>query len=1173
LKKDLTPDLDKIIMECLQKEPTARFVSAKTLQAAVDSIELGSTRERSGIYARLLWINIFVFLIIFGSIFYLFREMNSNPLHVQTIEEIQFPKTVRLNIEYEMDKETPMDRQTQLLGFIELVQERLERNPAVHIVSRKSILGADQDVVETAEKVDYTIDFRFSEIGKKAKLGYFVTEKDGKPAYQSSLAWNNFDGIFWLSTQFLSQFLKIVLDKDVVLDEPETDIRNNLNAYRYFAHGLYHFKEKNYDMAVQRFDEALKVNPFFSQAHYYKGMSLFRKNLYQQALTEFYSALPEISKQSLIDWQVIFDDTMPRLHEILPIQAEGPQTSETFYISSRGTNNIKIFNPESRGIFEITPPGEFKNFVIETVFSYKNSYVFVLFFKINKCHRVAIYHAKNQKWETTKEINYRSQVYNLPYLYYVDKDNNRIVKFDMTNLSMVASVAFPDSGYGSTINLRVTSDKSKVIALAPSDICLVDFDNHKLQFLSEKVSDITPTQRSRHICGDFILLSPNDSMLCLYNTAKLEKIGDLPLGKFERIGFAGPTSSTLAIDGNRERFYVIQPDTFLSVFSTHQESEPVCIARFPLNQIEGNLTVYETRRFTSQEYDKDFLAYDKQMGVIWIFDYARPESCKAIRTGQEIKKILFNAKDLIVVRTALSVVAYDKSSGDILWELSGTFTLRHIVQDKKHLLIFVDMANNRIAFYQYYARRFAEYYQATSPRNVMTTLAGDHLYFFENHMLQGLNLNTVLQRNPTQLVNIYHRIAECYFELQDDDNVKKYASKILDELQSSDVESLILLENVALRDKDKLNDVMLLPRIYNLLPRNSGKKALIENEFFRSGLYSWERSEVHFRGSTIFDASGGGVYYANISPARTGWLLKLKMENGNPVSKYPYQYRFNGILIDSTCFFYSQIDDVDMLNYYYLLDLQTGKILTKLPMGGRIVRVPKIYKSGANSVVVFFRHSDTNPGVLQNVDLENNCVHDIARFNEPIAEPYVENNTVYFIARDSLFSYNIRSQKLTVRKFENPKGIQIQQIIRVTARKIILRSTGNHVCVIDRKTSNELEISGRLAQSFPPLGYVDGENKLTILNSDNVKEIQLGNNSRVVNLCIKDDAIFVLLTDEILKIENGRIAQIYPLLWPAFDFDVEDNHAYVLASEGKIYSVDLNWTPDKLKKGLILNMN
>ena len=56
---------------------------------------------------------------------------------------------------------------------------------------------------------------------------------------------------------------------------------NDITTYKLF--GIYHFRREEYELAVNKFDRALEINPKSAESYYNKALSLARLDRFEEA--------------------------------------------------------------------------------------------------------------------------------------------------------------------------------------------------------------------------------------------------------------------------------------------------------------------------------------------------------------------------------------------------------------------------------------------------------------------------------------------------------------------------------------------------------------------------------------------------------------------------------------------------------------------------------------------------------------------------------------------------------------------------------------------------------------------------------------------------------------------------------------------------------------------------
>lgn len=82
----------------------------------------------------------------------------------------------------------------------------------------------------------------------------------------------------------------------------ETSPTSNLDAYRLLSDGVYYLRNDLLDEALTQFDLALQADPNYSEAYYYKGVCLQRKQKWDEAAAALKKALPHSQQLRNVKW-------------------------------------------------------------------------------------------------------------------------------------------------------------------------------------------------------------------------------------------------------------------------------------------------------------------------------------------------------------------------------------------------------------------------------------------------------------------------------------------------------------------------------------------------------------------------------------------------------------------------------------------------------------------------------------------------------------------------------------------------------------------------------------------------------------------------------------------------------------------------------------------------------
>ena len=110
-----------------------------------------------------------------------------------------------------------------------------------------------------------------------------------------------------------------------VLKEPAT---RNLDAYQVFSRGIYYFDREMYDLALKGFEDALRQDPTYTVAAFWKGQTLERMKRWKEALATYRGILPESGKEDRVRWRWTYPADIP---EATRGSTQAPDTSVYLY--------------------------------------------------------------------------------------------------------------------------------------------------------------------------------------------------------------------------------------------------------------------------------------------------------------------------------------------------------------------------------------------------------------------------------------------------------------------------------------------------------------------------------------------------------------------------------------------------------------------------------------------------------------------------------------------------------------------------------------------------------------------------------------------------------------------------------------------------------------------------
>lgn len=168
------------------------------------------------------------------------------------------------------------------------------------------IVGADYMVVGGYQKFqdDLRLTARLVEVGT-GKV-FMPAQVDGK-----------YEDVFSLEDQLAGMLRKaigVTLDPDEAA--PVGVSSSSLDAYHLFSDGVYYFRDGLNKEALENLDGALKLDPRFSLAHYYRGLVLEKQNRWDDAVQSFKQALlgSEEVKREAWNWDPPYEQAKSKRH-------------------------------------------------------------------------------------------------------------------------------------------------------------------------------------------------------------------------------------------------------------------------------------------------------------------------------------------------------------------------------------------------------------------------------------------------------------------------------------------------------------------------------------------------------------------------------------------------------------------------------------------------------------------------------------------------------------------------------------------------------------------------------------------------------------------------------------------------------------------------------------------
>ncbi len=1170
-RKNLPPIISRIILRCLEKDPVRRYSSVKTLLSDIETIIPEEVKESRRISPKLLLTNVFIFGIIFMAILYLFLKVGKTPVNVQSLEEIQLHNPVKIGIEYTVPDGAVMESQMRLMGLAELLSEQFRRIPGVNLIYSQKRAHTFEDVQIPSNPVDFIIRFSL----KKTKINYLlngaILNSRGEPINRYSFSWNTFDDILWISKKILTRAIRSFSGEEIVLADLPENIWKNVMAYQHLSYGLFHFREKNYRSAINSFQRAIALNPFFIRAHYYNGLSFYYLGKYEKAIDEFFEAMPEVSKQNTIDWIEPLNLDSNEIHDLKPIlgSEENEEHSLGFsYVYSQKKSILRVFGIEAHDTYTITLPEECKGSYIAHIHQYNNKLIFILSPVYRKKFRFATYEPELKKWHVFPGISNSEPVVRLPYIDYIDQTNTRIARINVDKPVEEREVKIPALPFKKLFDLQSSDFR---IAMGDSILYVIDFKRKKYVNLFKRLEMQKRDLKFFLFKNNyFCYLRRGENNLHLYNLCELKDEEIFPLLINDEYGFGFSTRfSGFSISTRFNTFYVLKPDTHVYVYKIIPEGGIKMIGKFDLRPYPG---VYRPYRGEDKFPQKDFVLYNKERNAILILNPQRAPNIQLIKPEKNFILIALNLDKTLFLLNDHNIVALNKKTGQKTWDLNGKFLPVHVIP-QKYLIIFTELNGNRLAFYQYSSQQFWGYYQFTSRKKVRLQCKNKFIFFVENNFFKRLNTDILQQSDPIHLSNIYKHISECYYRLGEYQKAQVYSEKVLDELKETNYSMLLLQIKICIRNGEIMRAIRLLSGLYNILPEHHPYKQALKNMLVSSGLYLWETPVNLFQGIRYFEANEKAVVFSDAKPGLENQLWILDPANGKVKKKITFYNRFSGLLLPSHKLLYACFDSLSKRYDYNLLDLSKGELQKKIEGTFSSEFPPKFIKGPPGKIVTFYMSLKKQLGSIELVNLKTDEIRNIFLSFNNWCEPLLTNGNLLFLSGDSLYSYHISTGEMST-KYLNLKGKKPARILQITPTSLIFANRKNRVYKWT-EDSNRLKHLYRIKFFVQPNGFYTNRQKLILMKDNRIREINLSDaiQGQAVQIQIMEDKLFILEPDNLVLWKDGKIVNLYPLLQNAIKMVVVSDTAYILSVQGTIYAVNLNWHPSKLKKDLILSLN
>ncbi|MFZ0389984.1 MAG: hypothetical protein WAN36_05955, partial [Calditrichia bacterium] len=636
---------------------------------------------------------------------------------------------------------------------------------------------------------NYMLRFELQEKENHILVNYQIWDPLKQKNNEGSFQWQQFDEVILLGKRMFSELLGKILGEKVRIGNLPLHIKENINAYHHFANGLYQFQEKNYSSAIQNFNSALQINPFLSQAHFYKGKALMQQQEYEQAEQSFLNALPEVSQSSLVDWEVKLDPDFLGERAILgPVileDQEFPNKSPLSFVRNKNDSpRLLLIDIRTTDTLSFTIPGPLSQYSVNGAYSDDEHFLFIMpcgdttqcFLRYNRKTR-QVRESGGFSWIKVKEM---------PLFYGFRKSENRIYQYDISkpNDTRFLTVPLPSPFYFDYLPGRQAG-----IVYNDSAGFLLDFKKGEIINLSNN-NGTESHLKFEQIAGRYLFFTGiADQSLYIYDEQQRSWIQQIPLTRSEpnMLRFYN-LSKPFRILPKEKRLFTVKPDNKLYIYELAEEIRLLYDSNYPLDIMSGTMGVYSV--LNNDLYGKESFFIDWQNGQTFIMNPLEPNKSIYIAGRDKLYNISLNLADAVYLHTRSGIVAVDKTTGNQFWELKGFKDL--LVLPHYSFLILVEENGNRLAFYNFEQRVLYGYYQFPS-LNITNILGyNSYLFYLDKYVLKRINISYLLQNNPVELAEVYHNLALTSLHLKHYENGQKYLQKILTELKPNDEYSRLL---------------------------------------------------------------------------------------------------------------------------------------------------------------------------------------------------------------------------------------------------------------------------------------------------------------------------------------------------------------------------------------------
>jgi len=116
--------------------------------------------------------------------------------------------------------------------------------------------------------------------------------------------------IFFMAVLFFATFTAIAFADEGPLKFPMRE-GSNASAHEHNEEGISHYNQGHYDVALQHFQTAVKIDPMVGEAHYNVALCLHNMKKHGEATNHFYAARKYSNGNKMINNSIVLNKHAP----------------------------------------------------------------------------------------------------------------------------------------------------------------------------------------------------------------------------------------------------------------------------------------------------------------------------------------------------------------------------------------------------------------------------------------------------------------------------------------------------------------------------------------------------------------------------------------------------------------------------------------------------------------------------------------------------------------------------------------------------------------------------------------------------------------------------------------------------------------------------------------------